>query len=280
MDGLRPEVDELDRFKHRATAKAKAESKKTNPKKAEASVVRASSTSAFSVFMGLLLVIVLSAFGWYAWQQQQEIDRLNARLGDASGFMDQSKLLIARLEGKLSETGEVLAETGTSAEKKLAFLDSEMRKLWGVSNDRNKKAIEDNQQALSSLEAKFDKLQKSYSAETKALKQELASVTGELNTLLSTAKSFESQVGALTNELSVIRSEQESTVSSLKNQLAQQKQLVEGFKQDAKSYLERLAKVDLSVESINVSRRQLNERVVDLDKKLNEVLLKISGPKP
>jgi DNA repair exonuclease SbcCD ATPase subunit len=280
MEGLRPEVDELDRFKHRAAPAAKDTPKKVKSKKADtpppprgSSGAGGSSKSGFSIFMVLLMTAGFSVFGWYAWQQQQEIDRLNTRLGDASGFMDQSKLLIARLEGKLSETGEVLAETGTSAEKKLAFLDTEMRKLWGVSNDRNKKAIEANQSALSALENQLASLQKNYIAETKSLKHDLAGISGELQNVLKEATT-------LANEFSVMRAEQEAINSGLKNQLAQQKQLIDGFKGDTRTYLERLAKVDLSLESINASRRQLNERVVDLDKKVNEVLLKLSAPKP
>lgn len=276
MDGLRPEVDELVRFKNRAAGSVKESPKQNKPKPAKEPKAKPASGSGLSGVLILLVIAAFAVFGWYSWQQQQEIDRLSARLGDASGFMDQSKLLIARLEGKLSETGEVLAETGTSAEKKLAFLDSEMRKLWGVSNDRNKKSIEENQAALASLETQLDKLQKSYSAETKSLKQDLLAVTSEMKEVLKLAQSFESKVNGVANQISAFRADQESINSSMKNQLAQQKQLVEGFKNDTKSYLERLAKVDLSLESINASRRQLNERVVDMDKKLNDVLLKLS----
>ena len=276
MEGLRPEVDELDRFKNRAAGSAKESSKKVKTKAPKEPSPRQRSGSGFSVFLMLLMIAGFSGLGWYSWQQQQEIDGLNERLGDASGFMDQSKLLIARLEGKLSETGEVLAETGTSAEKKLAFLDSEMRKLWGVSNDRNKKSIEENQAALTSLQGKLDKLQKTQASDAKALKQDLLAVSTELKEVVNLAKGFESRVSTVAKDISVLRSEQEATITSVKNQLAQQKQLVEGFKGDTKSYLERLAKMDLSLESINASRRQLNERVVDLDKKVNDLLLKLA----
>ena len=276
MDGLRPEVDELDRFKNRAAGSVKESPKKTKAKPVQEKRSHQGSGSGFSVFLMLLMIAGFSALGWYSWQQQQEINGLNARLGDASGFMDQSKLLIARLEGKLSETGEVLAETGTSAEKKLAFLDSEMRKLWGVSNDKNKKAIEENQAALASLEGQIDKLQKAQSAETRALKQDLLALSSDFKEVLKLAKGFESRVNTVANEVSLLRTEQEATNTNVKNQLAQQKQLVESFKGDTKSYLERLAKMDLSLESINASRRQLNERVVDLDKKVNDLLLKLT----
>ncbi len=271
MEGLRPEIDELDRFKKRAEPAAKKEVKKT-PSDKSPPPVTAKSGSGVSLLLSFIIVLALFALGWYSWQQQQEIDRLNERLGDASGFMDQSKLLIARLEGKLSETGEVLAETGTSAEKKLAFLDTEMRKLWGVSNDRNKKAIEENQQALAGLDKKLDQIQK-------ASTQEIAAISGELKDVLKLIKEFDARASTLANEMSVLKTEQDSVNASVKSQLTQQKQLVEGFKKDAQSYLERMAKMDLSVESINVSRRQLNERVVDLDKKVNELMLKLSGPR-
>jgi chromosome segregation ATPase len=272
MEGLRPEVDELDRFKHRA-ASPKDTKNKPKQEKPVKPATQAKNGSAFSVFLFLLLVAGFSAAGWFSWQQKMEIDRLNERLGDASGFIDQSKLLIARLEGKLSETGEVLAETGTSAEKKLAFLDTEMRKLWGVSNDRNKKAIETNQAALAELADKVEALQKSSSAEAGAFKQQLASVNAELQKVTQLA-------GNLSNELAATRSAYERDVASLKKQLIDQKQVVDGFRSETRTYLERMAKMDLAFESINASRRQLNERVVDLDKRLNDVLLKLSPSRP
>ena len=266
MDGLRPEVDELDRFNKRSSSKPKGKSSSAqSPQKVPSTKSSGPSLTIFALFV----ICISTGFAWFTWQQQIEISILKSRLSDASGFMDQSKLLIARLEGKLSETGVELAETGTAAEKKLAFLDSEMRKLWGVAYDRNKKTIEDNQKELASLNSKLAKLEKS---QTISIKR----VDNSLSELSKINASHDTRLGSIANEFSVLRSEQEATNASFDKRIASQKNTLDKSAKDSKAYLERAAKLDLSIESINASRRQLNERIVELDKKLNALQLKIS----
>ncbi|MFV1871877.1 MAG: hypothetical protein ACMZ64_00925 [Oleiphilus sp.] len=273
MDGLRPESDELDRFKHRSSPKAKVETPKRKRQPSEQQ--SAKSSVPFTLFV-LIFISTATAFSWFAWQQHIEINALKTRLSDASGFMDQSKLLIARLEGKLSETGVELAQTGTAAEKKLAFLDSEMRKLWGVAYDRNKKAIETNQALVEKLDAKLSSVEKQQNVAMKAVNTDLAVLSDEFKSLNARIGSNTSQFGSLSNEFSVLRSEHETVTSDLKSQLNSHKKALDTLKKETQSFLERTAKYDLSIESINASRRQLNERIVEMDKKINALQLKIS----
>lgn len=267
MDGLRPEVDELDRFKNRSATKVKAEVQKKNADQSTKAVQQKTNSSFPITLVFLLLVCAATAFSWFSWKQQIELASLKTQLNDASGFMDQSKLLIARLEGKLSETGVELAESGTAAEKKLAYLDAEMRKLWGVAYDRNKKSIEDNQASLKNLESKLSGVQKDQSAK-------LAGLSEELKKIVKHANSYDSRLGSLANELSVLRTEQDVAATDVKNRLLEQKKSIDSVRKDTQNYLERTAKFDLSIESINASRRQLNERIVELDKKINALQLK------
>jgi chromosome segregation ATPase len=276
MDGLRPEVDELDRFKSRSAPKAKLDVDKGAAAKSE-SVAPKQGYSSFPLTLIVLMFICAStAFAWFSWSQQIEIASLKTKLSDASGFMDQSKLLIARLEGKLSETGVELAESGTAAEKKLAFLDSEMRKLWGVAYDRNKKAIEENQELIKSLDAKLSGVQKEQSTSIKNVIKDLTGLSDELKRVVKRAESYDSRIGGLANEVSVLRTEQEIIRTESKDRFSEQKKAIDGAKKDTQNYLERTAKIDLSIESINASRRQLNERIVELDKKINALQLKNS----
>jgi chromosome segregation ATPase len=94
------------------------------------------------------------------------------------------------------------------------------------------------------------------------------------------AKESGSNSSRLSTEVSVLRSEQEIVSTDLKDRLSAQKKIVETLKKDTQNYLERTAKFDLSIESINASRRQLNERIIDLDKKINALQLKISPTSP
>lgn len=270
MDGLRPEVDELDRFKNRSTPKVKSEVQRKSTARPESSMQKKSSSNFPVVIVFLLLVCAVTVFAWFSWKQQIELVSLKTQLSDASGFMDQSKLLIARLEGKLSETGVELAESGTAAEKKLAFLDAEMRKLWGVAYDRNKKAIEENQASLKGLSDKLSSVQKDQSARFKEITKEISGLSEELTKLVKRTEAYGVRLDTLVNEVSVVSTD-------INNRLVEQKKSIEGVRKDTQNYLERTAKFDLSIESINASRRQLNERIVDLDKKINALQLKNSA---
>lgn len=275
MDGLRPEVDELDRFNKRASSNATANvsagkaSSKASPK-----TTPAKKTRSLGGVVVLCMICLSAGFAWFSWQQQVEISALTERLSDASGFMDRSKLLIARLEGKLSETGVELAETGTAAEKKLAFLDSEMRKLWGVAYDKNRKTIDDNQKEVKRLSVQLSALEKSSSATAKKSTKVLADQAKKITSLTNINASLESRLGQAANEISILRAEQDASNKALIKRLDAQKNALDSAAKESGAYLAKAAKLDLSIESINASRRQLNERVVALDQKLNALQLK------
>lgn len=270
MDGLRPEVDELDRFKNRSAPKAKVEAQKKGAVQSPQRVQIKSSSSFPITVIFLLFVCAGTAFTWFSWKQQIEITSLKSQLSDASGFIDQSKLLFARLDGKLSETGVELAQSGSAAEKKLAFLDAEMRKLWGVAYDRNKKAIEDSQASLKKIESNLASMQRDQAAAVKGM----SNLAEELKKVAKRAESNGSRLGSLVNEISVLRTDQEVVNADLKESLIENKKHVDVVKKDTQDYLAKTAKFDLSIESINASRRQLNERIVELDKKINALQLK------
>ena len=150
MESLRPDRDELDRFKSRSSENKKdPKSKKTgqasSPSAAASNAPVAVVAAKIPVWVTMLLVVLLAGAGGMAWlfvEQQTQIASLQESLNKASGTIDQGQLLMARFEGELSETGSELEQSGSAAEKKLAFLDSEMRKLWAVANERNKKSIQ------------------------------------------------------------------------------------------------------------------------------------------
>lgn len=273
MEGLRPEVDELDRFQKRSEPKAKVDAPK-EPKLQPVSGQKAASTMSVTLF-ALILIVIVTVFAWFSWKQQIEITGLKTQLGEASGVMDQSKLLIARLEGKLSETGVELAESGTAAEKKMEFLDSEMRKLWGVAYDRNKKAIEENLALIKDMETKLTAAQKEQADKIKEVSKDIAAISDDLKKQIG---AYDGRLSGLANDLSALRTSQNSISSDVKDRLAEQKKMVDAVKKDSQGFLERTAKLDLSIESINASRRQLNERIVDMERKINELQLKNTGP--
>ncbi len=91
-----------------------------------------------------ILVAGLVLAGWFIANQQQTLIAEQARLSDADSR-------IQKLEARLSATDDAMAQEGEDTGKKINFWESEIRKLWAVSNERNKKWIQDNQTAVKKL---------------------------------------------------------------------------------------------------------------------------------
>ena len=91
-----------------------------------------------------VLVAGLVVAGWFIANQHQLLVEEAQALEDAKGR-------IAVLEDRLRVTDEALTETGQTTNEQINFWESEIRKLWGVTNDRNKKWIKENEAALAKL---------------------------------------------------------------------------------------------------------------------------------
>lgn len=252
MESLRPERDELDRFNSRQSKPVK---KKTVAKQQKTS-------KSSSILVSLLLMVLVGASGFLAWaylEQQSELKALQKELRDATSFIGQSKLLMARFEGELSETGAEMLESGSEVEKKLAFLDSEMRKLWGVSNDRNKKLIKNNATSISVLEERNARLTKSQEALVKDYDQKVAGVEQKIAQL-------ESMATVAASEVAVTREAINEEIASVKLSVA-----------SVDKYGAQITENKSAISSIDASRRQLNERIVKLEEELNSLRLKLSN---
>ena len=265
MEGLRPERDELDQFKHRATRGSK---KKGVPPVVKPVAEKPRSSAGLWAVI-ILLLGVCGALGFGVWQQQESLAQLTKQINDTEGFVGQSKLLMARLEGELNETGAEIEQSGSAVERKLDFLDSEMRKLWGVSNDRNKKAIQANDAAIAGLEERIAQLVSSQKAFKNNLLDFEDKVAKQMAGVSKQVSAMDNRVAVAASEASIVR---EATSEELKNL----REKLKGM-ESAQSVAAENAK---AIESINASRRQLNERVVDLERQLNQLRLQMEGGRP
>lgn len=267
---MRPERDELDRFQNRKDG-SKSKPIKANHAAQSARPSPASGGHSKPVFLSFMVVVLLvacGALGWAYMNQEARVSELKEELDDAIGFVSQSKLLMARLEGELSQTGEELEQSGSAAQKKLAFLDSEMRKLWGVSNDRNKKAIKTNADDLAKLETALSKTNKSYSAQFKQLEQGQKSFESILLNVQSELKSLTSQSSLVSGELAIIRESVNEDLDAMRSDLKAIKALSKGLAGDLDTNKQSIAAIDSN-------RKQLNERVIALDRKVNALQLEL-----
>jgi len=172
-------------------------------------------------------------------------------------------------------TGVEMEQSGTAVQSKLAFLDSEMRKLWGVSNDRNKKLIQDNTGAVNGLSAKLEKITQQQTREAERNKvmsvQQQAALDSLSSSLQTNTSKLDSRISMVANEAVITRDEQEGVLGAMEQELAQVGVLSKQFGVLSKQFQESKK----AIASIDASRRQLNERVVGLERKLNKLQLKL-----
>lgn len=309
MEGLRPDRDEVDSFQRsrkagkgasKAKAKAKPETATASrepikggqtPQQPNAEQPSKTGTPLVVWLVMVLITLVVSWFGWESYQQKQKLEAANTELQSALVFMRQSKLLLARLEGELSETGAELIESDTGAQKKMAFLESEVRKLWGVAYDRNKKAIAGNNAEIKQQAAVLNSLKANVSEQSKGL-EKLVAKTNDLETKnkdLSTktnglvdklakdaaaSASLQAEVAMLREQNTQLADQLKAVEDASSAAIADIKQSLVKLK-DNKAFEQRVKVNEVAIEAIDASRLQLNERIVDIDRRLNDLQLTI-----
>ena len=118
-----------------------------------------------------LLIVGLVAAAWFILTQQEQLEADQQALTQAGSRLEV-------LEQRLRLTDETLSETDADTSERIAFWDSEIRKLWDIGNKRNRGWIETNRANVTKLTASVR------SAQT------------ELNTIKSTVARLDSSVKA------------------------------------------------------------------------------------
>ena len=96
-----------------------------------------------------ILLLGLVSAGWFLFVQQHE-------LGEERKRLDQANQRLIVLEERLSATDTAIMQEGQDTKEQIGFWQDEIRKLWAVSNERNKKWIKDNERNISKINANID----------------------------------------------------------------------------------------------------------------------------
>ena len=150
-----------------------------------------------SLMLGIIFVAILGAVLFLLLRSEQtstKIDSTSASLDDR----------LSKIEDQLLMLDEVNSDSLIEVGAELQFLDKEIRKLWDLSNKRNKVNIEKLTKSLNELIQKYNKTDKE-------IDDAIASINTELNNL---TQSIENQT-----DLSGTVSKSESEIRSLKRQI-------------------------------------------------------------
>ena len=149
---------------------------------------------------------------------------------------------ISVLEESLAQKDQQINILSEEVEADLKFVNKEIRKLWDLSNKRNRKNISENLNSIESLNEKIESIDK---------KDEVLSA----------------QQRALTLELARIKNIQDNINSQLDN-----------FDESApnETASDKLADIQESIDSFNAYRVQVNQSLLNLREQLNDLELALS----
>ncbi len=215
-----------------------------------------------SVLVTIILLALSAACGWLGWQTYQ----MQQQLTKAEGEITVARKHLDILGSKLSETGDSFSETETVYDKQFKLWESEIRKLWVIANERNKKAIDANSRGLKKISSSVKKAVDAGSASqksSKAVVTKIERLSGDLNVENTVLKVDLEDQG---EQLMLLRGELEllqKRLGNMPNDLAQ-----------------RVKSNEDAVQAIDGARRQLVNSVTQLQKRLNELQLSIDGGNP
>ena len=190
-----------------------------------------------------VLAAGLAAAGWFIANQQRLLTEEQRRVAEAD-------TRIQALEDRLRMTDQVMSETDAETGEQIDFWESEIRKLWTISNDRNKRWIQDNQKLLQSQKRTIQALESA----DKTLKSSVARHENALGRQQEVAD----QLAAIELQLQRV--------------LRGQRDLVDKVNAAAQTVASMNSSVDdheQAIAAIDSYRRQFNTRLVDIEQRLD-----------
>ncbi|RRJ83901.1 hypothetical protein [Aestuariirhabdus litorea] len=212
----------------------------------------------------MILVLALGAVTFFGYQQTQA---LRAELESNQQAFELTLQRLQDVSGKVIATGESIDQSDTKVQAELKEINSEIRKLWDVSNKRNKRNIEDNAAMVEKLSTSLTSLEKA----GKALDQGLKSQQQEL-------LSEKARVSGLATQVQLASTEQAARLESVQERLdsmatlaARVDLLQKQLSADIEAVSGRVQGNAEAVRSIDAFRRQVNGQLLELRDSLNRL---------
>ncbi len=195
---------------------------------------KAKTDSPILLLIILLLSVCLGGLGWFSWQQSQAQALLQQRFDDLAAKIDST-------DESLSQSGAALSVKLSDQQTELTKHWSEIKKLWGVANDRNKKAINAVEESIAQSVTALQKLEKIVS--TRGVEQKKLSARLD-------------QLGSDTLATVARFDELDERVDRLSNS---QQKILQSVDQKQRGFENRLMDTENAIKSIDAFRRQTNQ---------------------
>ncbi len=181
--------------RHRATG---------NTSRSAAAATPAKRTCVGFLVPGILFVLLASVAAGGYWQMTE----LQKTLADTRQELQETRDKLGLVTGKVSETGETINQSDSIFRSELKVVNSEIRKLWDISNKRNREWINENKEKIEQGAKKLDLAIKHSDAAKKSVDQQVSKLT-ELDQMIK----------AVTTEQLVANSDMTANVEALKAEI-------------------------------------------------------------
>lgn len=195
------------------------------------------------IFALILAVAGLGGSGFLAWKFYQ-----------AAQELAQSQGRIANLEERLNITYDESSESVDAIQEKLDWADSEIRKLWGVAYDTNRKNIAANTAQLTTLQRDLASVRQNADSAQGAVE----GLKGSLSELQSEVASLKSAVGSVDEQRKRLQNLEEK-LDQVNDQLAQ-----------LSSLPDRVATNEEAIAAIDAYRHSINRELLDIKEQLSQ----------
>jgi chromosome segregation ATPase len=196
-----------------------------------------------------VLVVGLVLAGWFIANQHQ-------LLVDEQRTLTEAQARIAVLEDRLRVTDQAMTETGEDTQEKIGFWETEIRKLWAVTNDRNRKWIKDNEVAIAKQQKALD--------EMLSKDRELASAVGRHESAFKQQQTIVDQLTGLELQIRQVVNSQRDLIDKV-NAAQQTVAALQG------GLGSRVNDNEQAVASIDKWRAQLNTRLTAMERRLDNL---------
>ena len=214
---------------------------KTEPYKARETASSSSNLSSIWKLIASAALMGLIAVSWFGWQQYQQFVVLQERF--------------QILDSRLNNTDESVNQSGVAMQvnignhsEQLKKHWSEIRKLWGIANDKNKAKIAKNGKDITFLASKRNELEFAL----KKLRTQINKDRSDLNTVGENFFGLSADMDGLTESLD----DYWVVVQKVQASLERQDKRVQ-------ANLE-------AVKSMDAFRRQMNQKVLEIEKKIEK----------
>lgn len=227
------------------------------PRRGEVEPTTATTGGGFWKAMTLSLAVLVAGLAWFTWHQSL----LQAEMRDR----------FAELQVRLESTGATLNESGATLASQLKALDtaldtnrSEIKKLWGVANDRNRPAIEQQAKALASLQAEVKQATQTLaraSNDAAAAQAAVAAMKAQLETLAASVDGIKRERLAANAGLDELRTQVQASRGAVSKLDEQVRGLRDSMAKSAAENRQALTAIDTFRRETNLQLRAMREQL-------------------